>query len=210
MSASPPNLNVERSQRRVIFGLILAVCVLLVYRGYGARFAIQPTIHSTPGLLNLNRADRVELLQVPGIGPVLADAIVAHRSQNGPYRDLEELDSVPGIGEKTREKLRPWLTLGNSELLARGQQPELDQLVRKPLPSTTNSASPKKLGAGEQIAINQATLEELQRLPGIGEKMAQRILEARKAEPFQKLEDLRRVSGIGPKTLEKLRPHLIF
>lgn len=71
-------------------------------------------------------------------------------------------------------------------------------------------AGVKKLGdSGEKIDVNQASLQELQRLPGIGPAMAARIVEKRKQEPFRAVEDLRHVSGIGVKTLEKLRPYVI-
>lgn len=52
---------------------------------------------------------------------------------------------------------------------------------------------------------NTAARDDLLKLPGIGELMANRIIEAR---PFRTLEDLLEVPGIGLKTLEKLRPHL--
>jgi competence protein ComEA len=58
------------------------------------------------------------------------------------------------------------------------------------------------------IDINQADAQELQKLPGIGPKLAQRILDERAKSPFQSVEDLRRVSGIGPKILERLRPYV--
>ena len=54
--------------------------------------------------------------------------------------------------------------------------------------------------------MNAASLAELQRLPGVGPVLAQRILDTRAVKPFAAVEDLRRVSGIGLKTLDKLRP----
>ncbi|MFO0694812.1 MAG: helix-hairpin-helix domain-containing protein [Polyangiales bacterium] len=58
------------------------------------------------------------------------------------------------------------------------------------------------------VDVNSATLEELVRLPGIGETRARAILETRARRPFRRLQDLMRVPGIGRKTLERLAPHL--
>ncbi len=57
----------------------------------------------------------------------------------------------------------------------------------------------------ERINLNTATLEELQKLSGVGPSIAQRIVAGR---PYTSLEDLLRVSGIGEKTLERLRGSL--
>jgi competence protein ComEA len=69
-------------------------------------------------------------------------------------------------------------------------------------------ASKKAITLADPINVNEATVEELQRLPSVGPKRAQFIVEARQKRPFGSIEELRRVSGIGPKTLEKLRPYV--
>ena len=51
------------------------------------------------GLISLNQADASSLEDLPGVGPVLADRIVAHREANGPFETVEDLLEVPGIGE---------------------------------------------------------------------------------------------------------------
>ena len=57
----------------------------------------------------------------------------------------------------------------------------------------------------QRIDLNSATHAELLLLPGVGENLAERIVQVRAKAPFQKVDDLRKVSGIGPATLERLR-----
>ena len=57
--------------------------------------------------LDLNRATAAALDALPGIGPVLAGRIVEHRSREGPFRRVEDLLEVPGIGPRLLERLRP-------------------------------------------------------------------------------------------------------
>ena len=70
-------------------------------------------------------------------------------------------------------------------------------------------ASPSKTGDESNtppIDLNSATAEELKSVPGIGEVMAQRIVDFREQHgPFSRVDDLLKVKGIGEKSLEKLR-----
>jgi len=64
-------------------------------------------------------------------------------------------------------------------------------------------------GLDGRLDLNRASADELEGLPGIGPKTAQRILDDRRVRgPFKKPKDLTRVKGIGPKTLERLLPHV--
>ena len=58
----------------------------------------------------VNQATAEDFDRLPGIGPGLAQRIVAYREQQGPFPDLESLKEVKGIKEKTLEKIRPYLT----------------------------------------------------------------------------------------------------
>lgn len=58
------------------------------------------------GLIDINRANATELQELPGVGPVLADRIVAEREASGPFAEVDDLDRVSGIGPAVLAKLR--------------------------------------------------------------------------------------------------------
>ncbi|NNF57700.1 MAG: helix-hairpin-helix domain-containing protein [Rhodothermaceae bacterium] len=62
-----------------------------------------------PVRMNLNTADAALLQRLPRIGPALAGRILAYRQNVGPFRRVEEVVNVRGIGEKTLEKIAPYL-----------------------------------------------------------------------------------------------------
>ena len=62
--------------------------------------------------IDLNTAGEEELTALPGIGPVLARRILAYREENGPFRAVEELLNVSGVGEKRVEEIWDLVTIG--------------------------------------------------------------------------------------------------
>ncbi|MFQ5523872.1 MAG: helix-hairpin-helix domain-containing protein [Acidimicrobiia bacterium] len=64
------------------------------------------SVEGGEGRISLNRATAEELEALPGVGPVLAERIVAYRDQNGPFNEIEDLLDVPGIGEAILASLR--------------------------------------------------------------------------------------------------------
>lgn len=124
-----------------------------------------------------NRASAVELDRLPGIGPALADRIVAHRQANGRFGSLQDLREVSGIGDALLGRISAHVTL----------------------PATAGSRSGARSTASARVDINRADEADLQTLPGIGPSIASRIVAHRNEHGrFRSWEDLEEVSGIGP------------
>ncbi len=71
-----------------------------------------PAPPAEPERLDLNQADAAALTALRGIGPALAQRVVEHRQQVGPFASLDDLVQVSGIGPALVERLRPLLTVG--------------------------------------------------------------------------------------------------
>ena len=63
-------------------------------------------------MVNLNTATSAELETLPGVGAKMAARIIEYRQKKGPFKKIEELMNVQGIGEKNFLKLKPQLTVG--------------------------------------------------------------------------------------------------
>ena len=62
--------------------------------------------------IDLNRAGPAELQTLPGIGPALAERIIQSRLDDGPFKDLRDLQRVSGVGERIAAELEPFVVLG--------------------------------------------------------------------------------------------------
>ena len=70
----------------------------------------KPPLHP----INLNTASAAELQQVPGIGPATAEKILKMRKSYGPFKKVDDLRAIKGIGPKRLEKMRKYLTVGKN------------------------------------------------------------------------------------------------
>lgn len=77
---------------------------------------------SASGPVDINRADAATLVQLNGIGPAKAEAIVAWRDANGPFLQVEDLAKVSGIGLRMVEQLRADITVGPEPVAATAAQ----------------------------------------------------------------------------------------
>ena len=71
-----------------------------------------------PGVVNINNGTAEQLQMLPGIGAAVAQRIVEHREKVGAFKQAEDLMLVRGIGEKSFEKLRPYVTTSGATTLA--------------------------------------------------------------------------------------------
>lgn len=62
-----------------------------------------------PGTIDINTANEEDLKKLPRIGPAMAKRIVEYRDTHGPFRKVNDLTKVKGIGNKTLEKLKIYL-----------------------------------------------------------------------------------------------------
>jgi len=62
--------------------------------------------------VDLNTASKDELIGLPGIGPAKAQAIIDYRAAHGPFKAVEDVRNVKGIGEKLYLRLKPELAVG--------------------------------------------------------------------------------------------------
>ena len=72
---------------------------------------LQPNSSSQSGKVNLNLATSSQLEQLPGIGPVIAARILQHRDENGPFRQISDIQQVAGIGDVIYSKIKDQISV---------------------------------------------------------------------------------------------------
>jgi competence protein ComEA len=64
--------------------------------------------------LDINTAKKSDLLTLPKVGPVTAERIIRYRDDYGPFKSIDDLLNIKGIGSKTLEKMKPLITVGTN------------------------------------------------------------------------------------------------
>lgn len=78
--------------------------------GRAAKPPVTATVMSTE-IVNLNSATAAQIASLPGIGLKTAELVVQYRTKNGPFKKIEEVMNVRGIGEKSFLKIKDRLTV---------------------------------------------------------------------------------------------------
>jgi competence protein ComEA len=114
-------LGLTRPDQQVLALLAGIAPVLMLWHwarlsGWGMRPVEIDRLESQPldYRIDVNSATWVEWAQLDGIGETLAERIVEDRRTNGPFRTIDDLRRVKGIGPKTLEKIRPYLIVNGT------------------------------------------------------------------------------------------------
>ena len=112
-----------RTKHRTSFLLFLCALAALALAALAAEAhaagkddpaAAERAAPAASGVVNLNQASEDELMQLPGVGPSKAAAIVAWRKKHGAFKRVDDLTRVKGFGRKTLTKLKPYLAVSGA------------------------------------------------------------------------------------------------
>jgi competence protein ComEA len=195
-------IAVKPYRKRALIAVIVAAALAL---SLGSALAAGP-------LVDINTADQKALESLPGVGPATAKEIL----QGRPYKSVDDLANVKGIGKSKLEKIKPLVTVGGQPATqapaaaagaatgaagaAASKASTTTQAAQK-APAEAKKATTAAVPTGP-VNINTATKEQLEALPGIGPKKAQAVIDGR---PYQKTEDIMKVKGIKQKTYDKIK-----
>ncbi len=87
------------------------VCVLLATFFAMAVLAPAGVMATDTGKININTATKEQLTSLKGVGPAIADRIIEHRTQTGPFKKPEDMQLVKGVGEKIYEANKDKITV---------------------------------------------------------------------------------------------------
>lgn len=190
--------------------------------------AMEPTVAAAPAAASASVADQV----APGPEPAAVEAPpeptelfvhVAGAVRNpGVYQlsvGARVFEAVTKAGGPTDEALLDRINLAQPVddgtqiyVPAKGDETAMAPNASAPSAgssaSATSSSSSSSSARSVKVDINRAPSAELQKIPGIGPSLAEKIIRHRETNgPFRTVDDLVKVSGIGPATLEKIRPY---
>jgi competence protein ComEA len=97
---------------------VLVAALVFISSPLGAQRATKPPAAASAvstGIVNLNTATAAQIASLPGIGPKTADLVVQYRQKNGPFKKIEEIMNIRGVGEKSFLKIKDRLTVAEGK-----------------------------------------------------------------------------------------------
>ena len=188
--------NLLRTNRAVWVAMLLSA--LLVS-------ATAQAAKSKAAKIDVNNATAAELETLPGVGPALAQKIVAGR----PYSKVADLTKA-GVPSATVDKISGLVKVGKPPKAAPAEKPaastgsQKSKAGKTPAPAATTSEKGAKASSvpAARVDVNRASEKDLEGLPGVGEATAKKIIAGR---PYSSVADLSR-AGLSASTLDKISP----
>lgn len=143
--------------------------------------------------VNVNTATQAQLETLSDIGPVKAKAIIDYRTKNGPFKTVDDLEKVPGIGKAILAKIKPDVTISGETTVkaeakpAAKEEPKKTEAAKKEEAKTCDAqAAEKKLaGAAKDAFVKKC---EADKKPAAAKEEPKKAEPAKKEEP-KKAED---------------------
>lgn len=143
-----------------------------------------------------------------GLSPRQASAVVKYRQRGGRFRKAEDVARLKVISPEFYERVRPYIRIeGEEKLLTDNKNsgpvgtPEISERASVPVILTDKTL----------LDLNTASVEEMARLPGVSEQLAEAIVRYRdKWQGFDSIEQLKRVRGVSDTLFRRLRPRLML
>jgi len=152
--------------------------------------------------ININVASQEELQKIIWVGPATAQKIIDAR----PFYSLDDIVKVSGIGDKKLADIKEQGIAWVDPLLKTEKEIFSAEAGKKEIIETKSLEddlrTEEKKATSLIIDVNSASLQELQKITGIGAVLGQRIIDNR---PFYSLDELLKVSGIGEAILENIK-----
>src|SRR5215469_12466392 len=98
------------ARRFLSLGVLLSLCLVLFLPALAAANKKKPPVKP----VNINTATSEQLQLVPGIGPATAQKILQMRKSYGPFKSVDDLLAIRGLGQKHLDKMRKYLTVGKA------------------------------------------------------------------------------------------------
>jgi competence protein ComEA len=118
----------------------IAILSLVILTICGAAFADSQTTVAPAGVVNINTADAAQLANLPRVGIKVAQRIVDYRAAHGPFASTSDLMQVKGFGQKSFDRLSPYLTIeGKTTLTSKVQSPRKARAKSSKQPANTAS-----------------------------------------------------------------------
>lgn len=123
--------------RKSLAAIVITVALALVstVNVFAAEADVQQSAASAAGVININTADVAQLSLLPRIGEKAAQRIVDYRKEHGAFKKTTDLMQVKGVGEKSFEVLRPYLTVDGKTTLTEKQRGPKKPRAKKNQPS---------------------------------------------------------------------------